>query len=153
MDIPKISQISQIVMLALYVVFSLIDHWNTIGKAMLSKLSLAFLILAVVFSAINYYANRGHKAKTITSKTPDLNKRILVMNRIFVNQRIPLDGHVYSKCKFINVTLVYNATLPFELVDINIEGTRGISSDSPYILMLIKLMKEMGYTKEIAQLR
>jgi hypothetical protein len=140
-------------MLALYVVFSLIDHWDTIGKAMLSKLSLAFLILAVVFSAINYYANKGHKAKTINSKTPNLNKRILVMNRIFVNQRIPLDGYVYSKCKFINVTLIYNATLPFELVDINIEGTRGISSDSPYILMLIKLMKEMGYTKEIAQLR
>jgi hypothetical protein len=172
MTSSKLSEYSTIGGFCLYAILTLIDRWNDIFSkegSVLSKIALGFLIFGIISTGIFWLTRKKEKlekkgtpterpkdliqVKTINRDAPEQNKLIAVMNKAFVNQRVLLDGYIYSKCKFENVTLVYNGEGPFALVEVTFQGLYGISSDSPNIQRILKLMKDMGYLKEEVKLQ
>jgi hypothetical protein len=72
----------------------------------------------------------------------------LVADKTFRNERVELDGKEYRNCKFINVTLVYNARGPVKLVSNAFEGSPALVSDNPSVSAAFAfaslLMEDLG---------
>jgi hypothetical protein len=69
---------------------------------------------------------------------------VLVENRTFSNERVPLDGRIYRNYRFENVTFVYNGTQGIEITYSNIVGRYRIASDNPAVEGTIAWLAGLG---------
>jgi hypothetical protein len=56
-----------------------------------------------------------------------------VRDRAFKNERVVLDGHRFVHCNFEHVTLVFNGTAPFDLIENSITMPVVLNSEDPAI--------------------
>ena len=66
------------------------------------------------------------------------------VRQTFKNQEVPLDGVRYVECTFENVTLVYNATRPYELTGNHFIGSNTFRSDSKRVMATLGLSRALG---------
>lgn len=69
---------------------------------------------------------------------------VLVTNKRFINERVPLDGREYSHCDFNNVTFSYNGISPFRFHDNRISGRIQFSSENPAVLTTFGILDGLG---------
>lgn len=107
----------------------------------LSKIPWSYLplLLLVIATAIFISKELGwigssHKEGEAVKfiKWPDPYKPISVVNKTFRNEKVVLDGHSYSNCKFYNVTFVYNGTTTIIFSNNEVYGAF-LSSDNPAV--------------------
>ena len=65
-------------------------------------------------------------------KWPDPYQPISAIGKTFRNEKVVLDEHSYSNCKFYNVTFVYNGTTAIQFNNNEIHGAV-LSSDNPAV--------------------
>jgi hypothetical protein len=73
-------------------------------------------------------------------------KKETVSNKLFLNERVILDGKSFIDCEFHNVTLVYNGTAPFDLMHSKFYGVF-LASDSLGMQGMAKLMYELKFLR------
>ncbi len=72
---------------------------------------------------------------------------IQVRDKVFINEKVLLDGHSYRYCKFTNVKFVYNGTAPSEITNSVFEG-RIIATENPAVDSTICVLRGLGFIKE-----
>jgi hypothetical protein len=65
-----------------------------------------------------------------------------IVGQTFTQERVIVDGHSYSSCTFDRVTLVYNGTAPFDLVNNTFIAPIQIKSDNPVVMNTFSAAKE-----------
>lgn len=70
-----------------------------------------------------------------------------VVGKTFRNERVPLDGKSYLKCRFENVTFVYNGTGPWTLVGNKLMGVMRVNTESPAVAGAMSLLRLVGFLK------
>jgi hypothetical protein len=83
----------------------------------------------------------AQKDAEATAKKP----LIEVAGKYFANERVQLDGRRFIRCKFENVTLVYNGG-PFEFLQNELRGFI-ITSDIDAINSAVKVLHDLGLLK------
>ena len=68
---------------------------------------------------------------------------ITIEDKTFQNTRVPLDGHSYRHCHFINVTFVYNGIGGTELISNKVDGYT-FASDDPKVNNTLAVLKGLG---------
>jgi hypothetical protein len=118
-----------------------VDSWYFITSALI----LAFFATGVACFAIGL---RSHATATAFQKWPDPYVPVQVLNQTFENKEVLLDGHSYTRCKFANVTFVYNGTTPIQFTNNQIQGTIRHRSDNQAVEGTIVLMKGFDLLKD-----
>jgi hypothetical protein len=97
-------------------------------------------------SAANAEIDRLHQEIEAGSWKPQA-PRTSIVGRTCQNERVELDGHSFSACNFINVTLVYRGRQPFDFVSCNFSGFVIDADEFPQIGPLVLLMQKAGMLK------
>jgi len=66
-----------------------------------------------------------------------------VVNQEFRNQVVELDGKNFVDCKFVNVTFLYNGTMPIQFSNCTIAGVKGeyiLQADNPVVMVTHELV-------------
>lgn len=71
----------------------------------------------------------------------------LIENQTFMNETVPLDGFHYRKCRFENVTFVWNGTGP-SIMESNIFGKVRLKTSDYRITNTLALLQGMGVFKQ-----
>lgn len=69
--------------------------------------------------------------------------KIIVRNRTFSNETVPLDGYAYLNCKFSNVTFLFNGDAPFDFSDNDVLNYT-IRTDNPGISGMVLFLEKSG---------
>jgi hypothetical protein len=115
------------------------------GRAVANRNWPWLLALALTWVAIGYDYYDRHRTEIVHfDKRPPLKN---VTGREYFNESVPLDGFRYTKCKFTNVTLIYNGTSGWALHDDSFVGSVGIYSESDSVFSTIATLKFVGALK------
>jgi hypothetical protein len=66
-------------------------------------------------------------------KFEDPYRPIVVVGKIFTNEKVVLDGYSYSNCTFENVTFVFNGMTPVTMINSKIGGLITLKTDNPSV--------------------
>ncbi|HEV8415588.1 MAG TPA: hypothetical protein VGQ49_18510 [Bryobacteraceae bacterium] len=106
------------------------------------------LALLLTWGGIGYdYYDRHHN-----EAFQDIPAAEVKMRQSFKNKEVPLDGIAYVECTFENVTFVYNAKRPYQLIGNRFQGTNNLRSDSKGVVATIGLLKGLGLTNPNANI-
>ena len=76
---------------------------------------------------------------------PDLDTKHPIVGKTFRNQEVQVDGKIFNRCTFENVTFFYRAKQPFQMAGCTFLGTRLIRTDNAEVVGMVGLMKGLGY--------
>ncbi len=152
MNWSKFGSIASIASFALSALLAVIQYWAQIINSIsfYSSLPVILLVLGVVFAIFSHFKHSYEKPSSdfITqSYIENWGKleKIIVRNRIFINERVVLDGFSYIDCKFQNVTFVYKGEAPYDLTHNTIIGSYHLSIENPSVSGVIGILKALNY--------
>jgi hypothetical protein len=114
---------------------------------------LALVLAATVILLLRGFGFIGHsepKQQFLFDKSPP---SIVVAHKTFMNERIPLDGYIYSDCTFENVTFVYNGTRPTNFTGNRIVGRFRYATDNPSIDGAMAMLRGLGLLSNAVDFR
>lgn len=146
----KAAQISNIrsFLIALYLVAKPSLQRPFEWRIVMGKGVLVFLVIWMGFSLIAFYMSRQPSPRGWKTT-----QKVVVLNKTLQNEKVLLDGHSYSGCRFVNVTFIYNADAPFDLTNNTIEGSWSIETDNVQISGMIKLLNELKMLQPSTQVK
>ncbi|MCO6419679.1 hypothetical protein JYK14_26435 [Siccirubricoccus sp. KC 17139] len=132
-----------------------ISHKNAeiaLLKQQREKLEKDILIMKAEMEIKNEKINQIGSASTLNSHAtpqywPEPYSPITIIGKTFRNERVILDGYSYVRCKFTNVTFVYNGTTPVQLSNNVIQGCF-VASDMAAISGAWALLKGLNFIKD-----
>lgn len=86
----------------------------------------------------DYYDRHSHEV------FEDKPAQTVVSRQTFQNQEVQLDGVKYAGCTFKNVTFVYNATRPYELINNQFIGVNRLTTNSKQVSATVGLIYGLG---------
>jgi hypothetical protein len=103
------------------------------------------VVVAVVLIEGSFRLWRKASAGTYDSDVP----KAPILNQIFRNERVTLDGHTFVGCTFQNVTLVFEGRAPFDLSHNRIEGALNFDfSAAPQAQVAVTLLDGLGLLRK-----
>lgn len=160
----------------LFVILTLIDRWPKmiVGGWSKERAALVALVIALLgwsASQILHVANEAsakrpthaevsqeakaspsHESSILTEDWKRWNDQKMesVVGKEFKNAEVITDGKSFIRCRFENVTLVYNGTAPLQLVE-NIFTGRTIVQGTPQLDAYFVLLEGMGFIRPEVQ--
>jgi hypothetical protein len=107
-------------------------------------LFLLLILGSLVLSTVGWYHLRHQSYYQFVYS--DIKKLTEVRGKVFVNEKVLLDGYHYTFCRFQNVTFIYNGVAPTALDNNEIAGYN-VQTDNPALLQNTTLLKGLGMLK------
>ena len=116
-----------------------LKKWTRMPLAPSSSSVLTVLaIVGIIITAFGLYRSYlgGYKNMVDTGHP--------IIDRVFRNEVVKIDGKVFQRCTFENVTFEYAAHQPFQIQNCNFVGKRIIKAATPEVEATILLLRGLG---------
>ena len=113
--------------------------WTRMPLALHSNLALAGLAtVGIILTAFGLYRSYwGGFKNTVDARHP-------IVDRVFRNEAVEIDGKAFHRCTFENVTFLYAAHRPVPFQNCNFVGKRIIKATTPEVTATVLVLRGLG---------
>lgn len=137
--------------------FGLVNNIDSIGTLITFPIGIISLItlivtwkhnMARIFAACAAVVLAAFLAADVVVRGGWLDQPVInVYDKVFHNEKVPLDGYSYENCVFDHVTFVSNGYGPINMKNITISGEYSFTSNNKKVIQAIFDLEVLGFLK------